>query len=120
MALLNKLLDKGSSLSKYNGGPGFVNPLSRKTSAMHAKEIQYFSKTLGTKPGYSMDAAFEAEVNAAFQQYDDGVTNFLPAPTLLDVNNGFNPVSPLSAPGVSPINNTFALGEYEFQFTYLS
>ena len=116
MALVNKLLDEGSSLSKYNGGPGFVNPLSRTTSAMHAKEIT----TGDTKPGYSIDAAFEAVVNAAFQQYDDGVTNFLPAPTLLDVNNGFNPVSPLSAPGVSPINNTFALGEYEFQFTYLS
>ena len=116
MALLNKLLGDGSSLSKYNGGPGFVNPLSRATSALHAKEIT----PGGTKPGYSIDAAFSTEVNAAFQQYDDGVTNFLPAPTLLDVNNGFNPVSPLSAPGVSAINNTFALGEYEFQFTYLS
>ena len=116
MALINKLLDEGSSLSKYNGGPGFVNPLSRTTSAMHAREVIAGE----TKPGYSIDAAFEAEVNAAFQQYDDGVTNFLPVPTLLDVNNGFRPTSPLSAPGVSSLNNTFALGEYEFTFTYLS
>lgn len=48
------------------------------------------------------------DVNNALQAYDDGVTNFVPQPSQLDINNGYTPNQyRFSTPeGVNlPINN---------------
>lgn len=102
MGLKDKLVNQGGSIySKYNGGPGVINPGVEKTSKLHAQN----------QPGYSLDGSFASIVGPAYNSYDDGVTNILPIPSGLDIN-GVQPSGPLSAPGVNPINNSFSGGTY--------
>lgn len=109
MSLLDQLLSAGSSLSKYDGGAVPTNPLATRQSALHARATSPGS----VRPGYSLDAALSSQVNKAFQQYDDGVTNFLPPPTTLDAANGFVPEGPLKDGSFPSINNTFKNGRYQ-------
>lgn len=79
MGLLTKLTTPGggSSLSAANGGAIAVNPLATQQSQLHAN---------GNQPGYSVNGAGFSTVNSQFQQYNDGVGNVLPQPSLLDLN----------------------------------
>lgn len=79
MALLDKLKNNGSSLSKYNGDTPPVNPGATKESKLHA---------FGNVPGYSLNGDFQTEVNKAYTAYDDGdPVNGLPLPSQLDITN---------------------------------
>jgi hypothetical protein len=71
MGLLDKLTLQGSTLSIANGGPVAINPLSTPQS-----ELQE----------YSLNGANAQTVNTQYQQYIDGTTNILPAPSQLDLN----------------------------------
>jgi len=102
MGLLDKLTMDGSTYSYGNGQTPSTNPGATQQSKLHAD---------GSAPGYSLDGSDFSEVNAAFQQYNDGVNNNLPSPSLLDIN-GAIPTGPLSDPSVGSINNTFAQGQY--------
>ena len=102
MALLDLLTNQGSSLTAFNGSTPAINPLATQQSKLHAD---------GSAPGYSLDGSDFSEVNDAFQQYNDGVNNILPAPSLLDIN-GAIPTGPLSDPSVVSINNSFSQGQY--------
>lgn len=102
MGLLNKLTTDGSVYSLDNGATPRINPLAGKQSKLHAD---------GSTPGYSLDGSDFTQVNASYQAYNDGVTNFLPQPSLLDIN-GQRPTSPLSDPNTPSINNSFSRGEY--------
>jgi hypothetical protein len=79
MGLLTKLTAAGggSLLSAANGGAIAVNPLATQQSQMHAN---------GSQPGYSVNGSGFSTVNPQFQQYNDGVANILPQPSLLDLN----------------------------------
>jgi len=68
MGLLDKLTLQGSTLSIANGGPVAINPLSTPQS-----ELQE----------YSLNGA---NAQTQYQQYIDGTTNILPAPSQLDLN----------------------------------
>ena len=77
MGLLDELTTQGSPLTPYNGSTPGTNPLATDASKLHA---------FNNLPGYSIDGAFTADVNASFQSYDDGVINQLPQPSGLDLN----------------------------------
>ena len=78
MGLLNKLTkEEGSVYSNGNGKTPATNILATQQSKMHAN---------GSQPGYSLDGAFYQDVNQAFQGYNDGTTNILPQPSVLDLN----------------------------------
>jgi hypothetical protein len=103
MGLLDKLTIQGGSVYSYgNGQTPPTNAGATQQSKLHAD---------GTTPGYSLDGSDFTEVNAAYQAYNDGKTNFLPQPSLLDIN-GTTPVGPLSDPNTPAINNSFANGQY--------
>jgi hypothetical protein len=102
MGLLNKLTGQGSVYSYGNGQTPPTNPGATQQSKLHAD---------GNTPGYSIDGSDFGEVNDAYQSYNDGVVNFLPQPSLLDIN-GITPVGPLSDPNTPSINNSFANGQY--------
>jgi len=78
MGILDLLRDKGSELSKHNGATPPTNPLSSKLSKLHS--------TTDGLAGYSLNGAFQGEVNQAYHQYDDGQINALPQPSNLDLN----------------------------------
>ena len=103
MGLLDKLINGNSVLSKYNGGPGIVNPGATKQSKLHAD---------GSKASYSLDGANFASVNAAYIGYDDNTPNNLPQPSELDIN-GVNPTSALRDPNTPGVNNSFSKGTYK-------
>lgn len=102
MGLLDKLTMDGSVYSYGNGQTPSTNPGATQQSKLHAD---------GSAPGYSLNGSDFSEVNDAFQQYNDGVNNILPQPSLLDIN-GAIPTGPLSDPSVGSINNTFSQGQY--------
>lgn len=78
MGLLDRLTTQGGSpLSYGNGTTPTVNPGATQLSKLHAD---------GNQPGYSVDGSDFSTVNAAFQQYNDGVNNILPQPSQLDLN----------------------------------
>ena len=77
MGLLDKLTTQGTLLSKTgNGSTPSTNVGATTLSKLHAN---------GNVAGYSLDGSNQADVNAAFQSYDDGVNNILPQPSLLDL-----------------------------------
>ena len=76
-SLENKLLNDGSNLSKYNGADGTKQEGAKKGSKLHAYD---------TVPGYSVNENFASDVNNAYQEYDDGVTNPLPPGSQLDLD----------------------------------
>jgi hypothetical protein len=77
MGLLDKLTTDGSPYSYQNGGTPPINPGATQQSKLHAN---------GNAPGYSLDGSEFSEVNSAFQSYNDGYSNVLPQPSLLDLN----------------------------------
>lgn len=77
MGLLDKLTTQGSNYSYGNGTTPTVNPGATPQSKLHAD---------GNLPGYSLDGSDFSIVNSAFQQYNDGVNNILPQPSLLDLD----------------------------------
>lgn len=102
MGLKDLLSTQGSPLSYANGATPRINSLAGKQSKLHAD---------GNKAGYSLDGSDFSQVNSAYQSYRDGVVNFLPQPSLLDIN-GQKPTSPLSDPNTPSINDSFSRGEY--------
>jgi hypothetical protein len=103
MGLLDKLKIDKSVLSKYNGGPGVVNPGATKQSKLHAD---------GNKASYSLDGSNFSTVNAAYIGYDDDTPNNLPQPSGLDIN-GITPVNALKDANTPSINNSFSKGTYK-------
>jgi hypothetical protein len=77
MGLLNKLVNKESNLTPYDGATPKVNPLATKESKLHAN---------GNQPGYSLDGSAAGIVSADYTAYDDGYNNALPQPSQLDLN----------------------------------
>tara|TARA_Y100001972_G_scaffold128608_1_gene190493 strand:+ start:1487 stop:1906 length:420 start_codon:yes stop_codon:yes gene_type:complete len=109
----------GSVLSKNNGAsPIPLNPLA----GGKGNSANTISSTLHSngdpKQSYSLNGSAQAVTNIGYQEYDDGVPNQLPNPSLLDINNmaggNFLPVSNLTSAngGVPPMNNTFQNGTY--------
>ena len=84
------LLTQGSPYTAApNGQTPSINPLATQQSTLHAD---------GAAPGYSLNGSDFSDVNSAYQQYNDGVVNFLPQPSNLDRNNGFTPSQYLQNP----------------------
>jgi hypothetical protein len=77
MGLLDKLTQNGTPYSYGNGQTPNTNQGATRQSKLH---------TDGSTPGYSVDGSDVSDVNTAFQQYNDGVNNILPQPSLLDPN----------------------------------
>ncbi len=102
MGLLDKLTGQGSVYSYGNGQTPSTNVGATQQSKLHAN---------GNLPGYSLNGSEFGDVNDAYQAYNDGITNFLPQPSLLDIN-GTTPLGPLSDPNTPAINNTFNNGQY--------
>lgn len=102
MGLLTKLTTQGSPFAYGNGETPSTNPGATAQSKLH---------TNGNLPGYSLNGSEFGEVNDAYQSYNDGYGNFLPQPSLLDIN-GAVPVGPLSDPNTPSINNSFSQGQY--------
>ena len=78
MGILDLLKKEGSALSKHDGATPPTNPLTLKTSKLHAQAD-------GTA-GYSLDGADKAEVSRAYNEYNDGAINPLLQPSGLDLN----------------------------------
>ena len=78
MGLLTELTTAGSVYSiTGTGTTPATNPGATTLSELHAN---------GNQPGYSLDGSNFSTVNAAAQQYVDGVNNILPQPSQLDLN----------------------------------
>lgn len=75
MGILNRLQQAGSILSAHDGANPPINPGATQQSKLHAD---------GSQPSYSLNGANAQVVNAAYQQYEDGVNNALPMPSNLD------------------------------------
>jgi hypothetical protein len=93
--ILTMLTSQGSNLSKYNGTNPPINPLSSKQSEMHADGT-------GT-PGYSLNGNFTTNVTTDYNAYDDGTPNFLPQPSLLDLNGA----RPIDYPTTGPVGGHY-------------
>ena len=107
MGLLDMLINQGSPFTAApNGQTPPTNQLATKQSTLHAN---------GASAGYSLDGTNFSGVNNNYQQYNDGVTNFLPQPSQLDVN-GQTPTFPLSDPSYGSVNNSFQYGTYVGHF----
>jgi len=76
------LLNQGSPLSIANGATPDINPLTTPQSNLHAD---------GAQPGYSLNGNGFTSVNAAWNQYVDGLNNPLPQPSLLDLDGATPP-----------------------------
>jgi hypothetical protein len=72
------LTKKGSVYTPYDGATPPTNQLATKASKLHA--------TATGDPGYSLNGAFTADVVALYNQYNDGVNNNIPQPSILDQN----------------------------------
>jgi hypothetical protein len=103
MSLKNLLLGPGSAYTAYDGKTPKVNPLATKQSTMHA---------VNNTAGYSIAGNYTQQTNNDYQQYLDGVINFLPQPSLLDAANGLLPTTALKDPNVGNINDSFKKGQY--------
>ena len=77
MGIKDLLSTKGSNLTAYNGKTPSINPLATDQSKLHAD---------GNKPGYSLAGSNFNTVNNNYNSYLDGVNNFLPLPSNLDLN----------------------------------
>ena len=77
---------KATKFTKFFGTTPPLNALGTKQSTMHAESVGR-----NTKVGYSLDGSLFPQTNKAYQQYDDGVNNQLPQPSVLD-RNGKTPV----------------------------
>ena len=77
MGLLDKLTTNGTPYSYNNGTTPITNPGATSLSKLHVN---------GNQPGYSLNGADFTDVNTAFQSYNDGYTNSLPLPSLLDLD----------------------------------
>jgi hypothetical protein len=77
MGLLDQLQQQGSNLTAYDGERPSVNPLATYSSKLHRR--------------YSVQGDSFSNVNAAYQQYLDGVANNLPQPSQLSLGGG-NPL----------------------------
>ena len=86
MGLLNQLTINGSTFSYGNGVTPPTNQGATALSKLYAD---------GAAPGYSIDGSDFSTVNAAYQAYNDGVTNILPQPSQLDLN-GLTPTQYLN------------------------
>jgi hypothetical protein len=83
MGLLDKLTTgQGTPFSVDNGKTPPINPGATKQSKLHAD---------GGQPSYSLNGSNFIDVNAAYNEYRDGVPNILPQPSRLDLN-GIKPV----------------------------
>ena len=78
MGILDLLKTGGSNLSKHDGATPPTNPLTLKTSKLHAQA--------DGQAGYSLDGASRGEVSRAYNAYEDGTINTLPQPSGLDLN----------------------------------
>ena len=85
MGLLTQLTTAGSNLSKHDGATPPTNPLSTKSSTLHAN---------GNRAGYSLDGSTFSTVNPQYTSYEDGVINAIPQPSLLDLNGLTPTVTP--------------------------
>ena len=91
MGLLDMLLTQGSPFTAApNGQTPSINPLATQQSKLHAD---------GGTPGYSLDGSDFSNVNSAYQQYNDGAVNFLPQPSLLDLDGQTPPQYLNNLPG---------------------
>ena len=94
MGLLDKLIDNGSDLSRYDGADPNINLLATKLSPLH-----YDWKA--SQAGWSVDGFqspnFGYPARQAYAFYDDGVNNPIPNPTQLDLND------PNANPNYKPI-----------------
>ena len=78
MGLLDMLLTQGSPFTAApNGQTPSINPLATQQSTLHAD---------GAAAGYSLNGSDFSDVNSAYQSYNDGAINFLPQPSLLDLD----------------------------------
>ena len=85
MGLLDMLINQGSPFTAApNGSTPTINPLSTQQSTMHAD---------GAAAGYSLNGSDFSDINSAYQAYNDGITNFLPQPSQLDLNGQIPPIS---------------------------
>ena len=77
MGLKDLLTQDKSNLTAYNGTTPSTNPGATKQSKLHAD---------GSNPSYSLNGNNFSTVNNAYNQYLDGVLNYLPQPSQLDLN----------------------------------
>ena len=78
MGLLDMLLTQGSPFTAApNGQTPSINPLATQQSTLHAD---------GAAAGYSLNGSDFSDVNSAYQSYNDWAVNFLPQPSLLDLD----------------------------------
>ena len=103
MSLKNLLLGPGSAYTAYDGKTPKINPLATKQSTMHA---------VNNTAGYSISGDYAQQTNADYQQYLDGVINFLPQPSVLDAADGKLPTTALKDPNTQSINDSFKKGQY--------
>jgi hypothetical protein len=80
MGLLDKLINKDSNLTPFDGATPQTNPLATAQSKMHAN--------------YSITGQNAGTVNSEYQQYLDGTNNILPNPSKLDLNGVIPPIAP--------------------------
>ena len=91
MGLLDMLTNQGSPFTAApNGSTPSTNPLATQQSPLHAD---------GNQPGYSLNGSDFSGVNSAYQQYNDGAVNFLPQPSLLDLDGQTPPQYLNNLPG---------------------
>jgi hypothetical protein len=86
MGLLTQLTTAGSNLSKHDGATPPTNNLATKLSTLHAN---------GNQPGYSLNGATGVTVRNEYGEYEDGVNNAIPQPSLLDLNGVPPTITPL-------------------------
>ncbi len=98
MGLIDKLRNDGSAFQS----PAGLDAVSPQIGATRQSKLHR---------DYSLDGNHVADVNNQLNQYDDGVNNLIPVPSLLDLN-GSRPHSPLSDPNFASINNSFQNGTY--------
>jgi hypothetical protein len=98
------LTTQGSSLSSNNGSDPTVNPLATKYSSLH---YDYKTDTEGwSTRGYQSPSGFTTVKN--YNAYADGVYNFIPSPTTLDLND-----PETSDPNYKPVYTSIPGNKYE-------
>ena len=77
MGIYELLTQVGSNSTRWNGATPIKNILATSRSPLHG---------VGTREGYSINGAFQNLTAQAYAMYDDGVSNPLPKPSVLDWN----------------------------------
>ncbi len=111
MGIKNMLQTQGSPYAaEKNGGAIIPNPLgfvnSTRTSYGQPHQSLHYDEKTG-KPSYSVDGSNQAVLNADFIKYKDGVVNFLPPPTLLDLEDPITK-DPANKPKYKTNNGSYA------------